>query len=68
MVIFFSHRMRESCILLNILLGSVMLLMEVLENDDEEAAKEVLADIGVFTLSPKSALLVLKTRTDVSMQ
>ncbi|XP_074095130.1 RAD50 interactor 1 [Cotesia typhae] len=60
--------LRESCLLLNMLLGSVMLLMEVLEGDNEEAAKEVLADVGVFSLPPSSALLVLKARTDVAMQ
>lgn len=45
-----------------------MLLMEVLEGDNEEAAKEVLADVGVFTLSPSLALMVLKARTDIAMQ
>ncbi|XP_057323091.1 RAD50-interacting protein 1 [Microplitis mediator] len=64
----FFPLLRESCLLLNMLLGSVMLLMEVLEGDNEEAAKEVLADVGVFTLSPSSALMVLKARTDVAMQ
>lgn len=64
----FNFSLRESCLLLNMLLGSVMLLMEVLEGDNEEAAKEVLADVGVFSLPPSSALLVLKARTDVAMQ
>ncbi|KAK0173873.1 hypothetical protein PV328_007015 [Microctonus aethiopoides] len=60
--------MRESCILLNVLLGSAMLLIEALDGDNEDAAKEVLAEIGIFTLSPTSALAVLKLRTDIATQ
>ncbi|XP_034939158.1 RAD50-interacting protein 1 [Chelonus insularis] len=60
--------LRESCILLNMLLGSVMLLMEVLQKDSEETSKVTLADVGVFTLSPSLATMVLKARTDVIMQ
>lgn len=60
--------MREACILLNVLLGSAMLLLQSLEGDDWDAAREVLADIGVHRMTPEVATMVLKTRTDVGMQ
>ncbi|XP_053982262.1 RAD50-interacting protein 1 [Hylaeus volcanicus] len=57
---------KEACILLNILLGSAMLLIEALNNDDETAGKEILADIGIHKMSPELALKVLGTRTDIT--
>ncbi|XP_076179818.1 RAD50 interactor 1 [Ptiloglossa arizonensis] len=57
---------KEACILLNILLGSAMLLLEALNNNDEVARKEILADIGIHKMSPELALKVLRTRTDIT--
>ncbi|XP_012271863.1 RAD50-interacting protein 1 isoform X4 [Orussus abietinus] len=54
---------REACSLLNMALGSAMLLMEALETD--ENTTEVLADVGIYKLPLESVLAVLKTRTDV---
>lgn len=60
--------MRESCILLNTLLGSAMLMIEAFYNDDDENnGKEILADIGVYKMSIETALMVLHTRTDIGM-
>ncbi|XP_012271861.1 RAD50-interacting protein 1 isoform X2 [Orussus abietinus] len=56
-------RTREACSLLNMALGSAMLLMEALETD--ENTTEVLADVGIYKLPLESVLAVLKTRTDV---
>ena len=60
--------MQEACILLNILLGSAMLLLETLVGDETTGSKEVLADIGVHRMTPELAVMVLKTRMDVVMQ
>ncbi|XP_031841131.1 RAD50 interactor 1 isoform X2 [Nomia melanderi] len=57
---------KEACILLNILLGSAMLLLEALNSNDESMGREILADIGVHKMSPKLALKVLGTRTDIA--
>ncbi|KZC07326.1 PREDICTED: RAD50-interacting protein 1 [Dufourea novaeangliae] len=57
---------KEACVLLNILLGSAMLLLEALDNNDETTAKEILADIGVLKMSPELALKVLGTRTNIA--
>ncbi|XP_014206211.1 RAD50-interacting protein 1 [Copidosoma floridanum] len=56
----------ESCILLNMLLGSVILLLEALENADEDVKKDVLADVNIHQLSSQLAIRVLKTRMDIS--
>ena len=58
--------MREACTLLNMLLGSAMLLMDTLENEDENDTKEVLADVGIFKLSPRTVAAVLRTRMDIN--
>ncbi|XP_072749487.1 RAD50-interacting protein 1 [Anoplolepis gracilipes] len=55
---------KEACILLNILIGSAILLQEALNNNDKNAV-EVLADIGVHKMSPELAFKVIATRTDV---
>lgn len=55
---------KEACILLNILIGSAILLQETLNNNDKNAL-EVLADIGVHKMSPELALKVIATRTDI---
>ncbi|CAL7948671.1 unnamed protein product [Xylocopa violacea] len=57
---------KEACILLNIMLGSAMLLVEALDNSDETAAKEILADVGVYKMSSELALRVIGTRTDIT--
>lgn len=57
---------KEACILLNIMLGSAMLLVEALNNSDEVTGKEILADIGVYKMSSELALKVIGTRTDIS--
>ncbi|XP_012220909.1 RAD50-interacting protein 1 [Linepithema humile] len=56
---------KEACILLNILIGSAMLLQEELNGKDENASAEILADIGVHQMSPELALKVIATRTDI---
>lgn len=55
---------KEACVLLNILIGSAILLQETLNNNDKNAL-EVLADIGVHKMSPELALKVIATRTDI---
>ncbi|XP_070151496.1 RAD50-interacting protein 1 [Polyergus mexicanus] len=55
---------KEACILLNILIGSAILLQEALNNNDKNAL-EVLADVGVHKISPELALKVIATRTDI---
>ncbi|XP_029041007.1 RAD50-interacting protein 1 isoform X1 [Osmia bicornis bicornis] len=55
---------KEACILLNIMLGSAMLLREAL--NDEITGKEVLAEIGVHKMTPELALKVIGTRTDIT--
>ncbi|XP_076644100.1 RAD50 interactor 1 [Halictus rubicundus] len=57
---------KEACILLNILLGSAMLLLEAFNSNNETLQREILADIGVHKISPKLALKVLGTRTDIA--
>ncbi|XP_061942142.1 RAD50-interacting protein 1 isoform X1 [Apis cerana] len=57
---------KEACILLNIMLGSAILLVEALNDDDEIIANEILADIGVYKMSPELALKVIGTRTDIT--
>ncbi|KAL7294373.1 hypothetical protein TKK_0012380 [Trichogramma kaykai] len=56
----------ESCSLLNMLLGSAMLLLEALETEEENVAKEVLADVSIYELSPPLAIKILKHRMDIS--
>lgn len=56
---------KEACILLNILIGSAILLRETLSNNDKAASVEVLSDIGVYKMSPEVALKVIATRTDI---
>ncbi|XP_066597447.1 RAD50-interacting protein 1 isoform X1 [Prorops nasuta] len=57
--------MKEACVLLNILVGSAMLLLETLKTSDEETVKEVLADVGVYKMEPKTAVKVLEARTNI---
>lgn len=57
---------KEACILLNIMLGSAMLLVEALNNEDELAGSEILADLGIYKMSPELALKVIGTRTDIT--
>ncbi|KYN11646.1 RAD50-interacting protein 1, partial [Trachymyrmex cornetzi] len=56
---------KEACILLNILMGSAILLEEALNNDDKNVSAEILADVGVYKMSAKLALKVIGTRTDI---
>ncbi|XP_032669239.1 RAD50-interacting protein 1 isoform X2 [Odontomachus brunneus] len=60
----FFPLIKEACILLNILVGSAMLLQEALSNYNDKAA-EILADVGVHKMSPELALKVVATRTDI---
>ncbi|XP_076671393.1 RAD50 interactor 1 isoform X1 [Andrena cerasifolii] len=62
----FFPLIKEACILLNILLGSVMLLLEALNSDDDIIGKEILADIGVHKMPPDLVLKVIRTRTDIT--
>lgn len=48
------------------LLGSAILLVETLENDEENITNQVLADVNIYKLSPFVALKILKTRMDIS--
>ena len=48
------------------LLGSVMLLIEALETEEENEANEILADVNIYQLSPKIVIRVLKNRMDIS--
>lgn len=57
---------KEACILLNILLGSAILLLEALNNNADVTRKEILADIGVHKMPPELVLKVIKTRTDIN--
>ena len=56
----------ESCILLNLLPGSAVLLREVLMNSskDETDAINSLCEIGVANILPESALQILNSRID----
>lgn len=56
---------KEACILLNILMGSAILLEEALNNNDKNVSAEILADVGVHKMSAKLALKVIAMRTDV---
>lgn len=62
----FYFRIKEACILLNIMLGSAMLLAEVLHNEDEIATSKILADVGICKMSSELALKVIGTRTDMT--
>ncbi|XP_036144911.1 RAD50-interacting protein 1 isoform X3 [Monomorium pharaonis] len=55
---------KEACILLNVLMGSAILLKEMLHNN-QSASEEILADVGVHKMSAKLALKVIATRTDI---
>ncbi|OAD55603.1 RAD50-interacting protein 1 [Eufriesea mexicana] len=57
---------KEACILLNIMAGSAMLLVEALNDSDEVMGNEILADIGVYKMSPELALKVIGTRTNIT--
>ncbi|KOX69007.1 RAD50-interacting protein 1 [Melipona quadrifasciata] len=57
---------KEACILLNIMLGSAMLLAEALHNEDEVATSKILADVGIYKMSSDLALKVIGTRTDMT--
>ncbi|XP_043478582.1 RAD50-interacting protein 1 [Leptopilina heterotoma] len=61
-------RMREGCSLLNMLLGSALLLMDALKNGTENETKEILADVGVFKLSSDIVICVLKSRMDINVR
>lgn len=64
---FFQYfRIKEACILLNIMLGSAMLLVEALNSNNETTGTEILADIGVYKMSSDLALKVVGTRTDIN--
>ncbi|KYN33382.1 RAD50-interacting protein 1, partial [Trachymyrmex septentrionalis] len=56
---------KEACVLLNILMGSAILLEEALNNDNKNVSAEILADVGVYKMSAKLALKVIGTRTDI---
>ncbi|KAG7210875.1 hypothetical protein KM043_012357 [Ampulex compressa] len=56
---------KEACILLNILIGSAMLLHEALHANEESVAKEILADVGVCKIPPEVAVKILATRMDI---
>ncbi|CAK9833013.1 RAD50-interacting protein 1 [Anthophora retusa] len=57
---------KEACILLNITLGSAMLVVESLNKSNKITGKEILADIGVYKMSTELALKVIATRTDIT--
>lgn len=48
------------------MLGSAMLLVEALNNEDEFAGREILADLGIYKMSPELALKIIGTRTDIT--
>ncbi|KAJ8680451.1 hypothetical protein QAD02_016238 [Eretmocerus hayati] len=56
----------ESCILLNMLLGSAILLLDALESEEESAKREILADVNVFQITPSTASRILRNRMDIS--
>ncbi|KAK2579114.1 hypothetical protein KPH14_001285 [Odynerus spinipes] len=56
---------KEACVLLNILVGSAILLLDALNTSEEDTAKEILADVGVHKMSPDVAIKVIQARTDV---
>lgn len=60
--------MREACSLLNMLLGSTLLLMDALKNGTENEKKEILADVGVFKLTSETVISVLKSRMDINVR
>ncbi|XP_020708238.2 RAD50-interacting protein 1 isoform X2 [Athalia rosae] len=57
---------REATILLNMALGSAMLLLQALENNED--VTEVLVDVGIYKLTVDIAIVILKNRTDISSQ
>ncbi|XP_015512771.2 RAD50-interacting protein 1 [Neodiprion lecontei] len=57
---------KEATILLNMALGSAMLLLEALEGNEDTA--EVLADVGIYKMTEDIAITVLRNRTDISSQ
>lgn len=76
---FLSHSIKEACILLNLKVGSAILLKQVLEvaidhgtaNGDPNAAvtdpKAALYEIGVFKLTPDKSLQIISLRTNLSL-
>ncbi|KYN05035.1 RAD50-interacting protein 1 [Cyphomyrmex costatus] len=56
---------KEACILLNILIGSAILLEESLNNNDKNVSAEILADVSVYKMSAELALKVIAMRTDI---
>ncbi|KAK7791157.1 hypothetical protein R5R35_013325 [Gryllus longicercus] len=65
---------KEACLLLNLPKGTALLLRETLKlsqkedaADDGPQAAEVLADVGVHTLSPDKAIDILNLRTDLTI-
>lgn len=60
--------MREGCSLLNMLLGSALLLMDAFKSGTENETKEILADVGVFKLSSDIVICVLKSRMDINVR
>ncbi|KAI4491012.1 hypothetical protein M0802_010515 [Mischocyttarus mexicanus] len=61
----FFPLIKEACVLLNILVGSAMLLLDALNASNEDTAKEILADVGVHKISPDVAIKIIQSRTDV---
>ncbi|XP_046814708.1 RAD50-interacting protein 1 isoform X1 [Vespa crabro] len=61
----FFPLIKEACVLLNILMGSAMLLLDALNTSDEDTAKEILADIGIHKMSSDVAIKIIQSRTDV---
>lgn len=42
-----------------------MLLLDALNTNDEDTAKEILADVGVHKISSDVAIKIIQSRTDV---
>ena len=69
-VLFFLFRVKEACILLNLLPGSAVLLRDLLkssettenEREGDPSSSVALQDTGVYRLTPEDALKVLDLR------
>jgi hypothetical protein len=66
------HRVKESCILLNLSKGSAFLLRDTLRSCltdggvEDLQEEDVLSEIGVHRLDAEKAIAVLKLRTDLT--
>jgi len=61
----YFKRIKEACLILNLQLGSAMLLKEsVVEETNDLAAVRILSEMGINLIKPKDATILLKLRTD----